>query len=87
MGQGAVLRLWEYEDGRTGGPLAAEVDEAEDTNSKERAERRRVAQEEVDRCAAVVRDLKENQGLGNADEQVKEAVAELLAAKAALEAL
>ena len=47
-------------------------------------EDRAAIQAEVERCAALVRDLKENQGLGNADEAVKAAVADLLAAKAKL---
>ena len=47
-------------------------------------EGRAAIQAEVERCAALVRDLKENQGLGNADAAVKAAVADLLAAKAKL---
>lgn len=79
MGQGAVIRLWE-KDGVQGGPLAEVAEGAVEGGDEERA----ALQAEVDRCAAVVRDLKENQGLGNADEAVKAAVAELLAAKAKL---
>ena len=86
MGQGAVIRLWE-KDGVQGGPLAVvaetgEVGEAGDVDPAVRE----ALQAEVDRCAAIVRDLKENQGLGNADDAVKAAVADLLAAKAKLEA-
>ena len=79
MGQGAVIRLWE-KDGVQGGPLAEVVEGAVEGGDEERA----ALQAEVDRCAAVVRDLKENQGLGNAYEAVKAAVAELLASKAKL---
>ena len=81
MGQGAVLRLWE-KDGVQGGPLAAVEEtavESEDPTVRE------ALQAEVDRCAAVVRDLKENQGMTNSDEAVKAAVADLLAAKSKLE--
>lgn len=78
VGQGAVLRLWE-KDGIQGGPLAiveeAAVGEGMDPTVLE------ALQAEVDRCAAVVRDLKENQGLSNSDEAVQAAVADLLAAK------
>jgi hypothetical protein len=84
MGQGAVLRLWE-KDGKQGGPLAVVEEASGEEESEAVAEMKAAAQAEVDRCAAIVRDLKENQGLGNADEAVKAAVADLLAAKAALE--
>ena len=42
-------------------------------------------QAQIDSQAAVVRDLKEEQGLGNGDPAVKAAVAELLRLKALLE--
>ena len=42
-------------------------------------------QAKIDTQAAVVRDLKEEQGLGNSDPEVKAAVAELLRLKAILE--
>ena len=42
-------------------------------------------QAKIDSQAAVVRDLKEEQGLGNSDPEVKAAVAELLRLKALLE--
>ena len=42
-------------------------------------------QAKIDAQAAVVRDLKEEQGLGNSDPEVKAAVAELLRLKALLE--
>ena len=83
MGQGAVIRLWE-KDGVQGGPLAEVAEGAVEGAVEGGDEERAALQAEVDRCAAVVRDLKENQGLGNADEAVKAAVAELLAAKAKL---
>ena len=42
-------------------------------------------QAKIDAQASVVRDLKEEQGLGNGDPEVKAAVAELLRLKALLE--
>ena len=42
-------------------------------------------QAKIDAQAAVVRDLKEEQGLGNSDPEVKAAVTELLRLKALLE--
>lgn len=82
MGQAAVLRLWEYEDGTQGGPLAAPPAAQEATEDEISA-----AQEKVDACASFVRELKEVKGLTNSDEEVKQAVEELLAAKQALENL
>lgn len=78
VGQGAVLRLWE-KDGVQGGPLAV-VEEAVAGEGEDPAVLAAL-QAEVDRCAAIVRDLKENQGLSNSDEAVQAAVADLLAAK------
>ncbi len=81
MGQGAVVRLWE-KDGAQGGPLAV-VEEALAGEGQDPAVLEAL-QAEVDRCAAIVRDLKENQGLSNSDEAVQAAVADLLAAKSKL---
>jgi len=85
MGQAAVLRLWEYEDGTQGGPLAApqEPPAAHEATEDEIS----AAQEKVDACASFVRELKEGKGLKNSDDEVKQAVEELLAAKKALENL
>lgn len=82
MGQAAVLRLWEYEDGTQGGPLAVQESSADATE-----EEIAFAQANVDACAALVRELKEVKGLTNSDEQVKQAVEELLAAKKVVEDL
>jgi hypothetical protein len=82
MGQGAVLRLWEYEDGEQGGPLAAPASPEAVSVSPEELQ---AAKDKVEECAALVRSLKEEQGLTNADDEVKEAVQQLLAAKATLE--
>lgn len=81
VGQGAVLRQWEYEDGTQGGPLATAVNSQMETDT----ETLRLAQERVDAHAANVRMLKEDKGLSNSDEEVKKAVQELLAAKSDLE--
>lgn len=83
MGQAAVLRLWEYEDGTQGGPLASPQEPLPEATEEELAK----AQQKVDACAAIVRDLKEVQGLKNSDNEVKQAVEELLAAKQELENL
>jgi len=83
MGQAAVLRLWEYEDGSQGGPLAAPQEPSTASEAKE--EEIAKAQEKVDACASFVRELKEVQGLKNSDDEVKQAVEELLTAKQALE--
>lgn len=81
MGQAAVLRLWEYEDGSQGGPLAVHPAPAAAEEDVEAAESK------VEECAAIVRELKEVKGLTNADEEVKKAVEELLSAKQVLEDL
>ena len=81
VGQGAVLRLWEYEDGTQGGPLAA----PENNQTGSDTEKLRLAQERVDAHAANVRMLKEDKGLSNSHEEVRKAVQELLAAKSDLE--
>lgn len=83
VGQAAILRLWEYEDGRQGGPLAAPIEE----NVAPSDELLKAAEDKVATLAAQVRFLKEEQGLTNADEEVKAAVAQLLDAKEALEKL
>ena len=77
QGVGYAFEAWiRDEDGalcRPGGIVeAAPIDPAE-------------IQAQIDSQAAVVRDLKEEQGLGNSDPEVKAAVAELLRLKALLE--
>jgi PAS domain-containing protein len=77
QGVGYAFEAWiRDEDGalcRPGGIVeAAPIDPAE-------------IQAQIDSQAAVVRDLKEEQGLGNSDPEVKAAVAELLRLKAMLE--
>lgn len=83
VGQGAVLCKWEYEDGRQGGPLA-ETTEMDGTLDPDAI---KAAEEIVERLAAHVRNLKENEGKTNNDDDVKAAVAELLDAKATLSKL
>jgi len=84
VGQGAVLRLWEYEDGKTGGPLAEPVSEQSSSVNEEQVKE---AEERVDKLAAYVRVLKKERRLTNNDPDVKEAVVELLEAKEALASL
>lgn len=86
VGQGAVLRLWEYEDGKTGGPLAEPISE-EQQSSLINEEQVKEAEEQVEKLASHVRLLKEEKGLTNNDQEVKEAVKELLEAKEALASL
>ena len=86
LGQAAILRNWEYEDGSEDGvdgykdsPLVAAAKEevALEKLGEERVEAERAVEEQ----AAVVRELKEGEGLGNGDERVKKAVGELLKRK------
>jgi hypothetical protein len=96
VGQAAILRAWEYEDGAVGGPAAAappqNVEEQQENERKsplgsvtlEALEEASVA---VDAQAAAVRELKEIQGLKNSDARVQEAVALLLEKKGMLENL
>lgn len=83
VGQGAVLRLWEYEDGMQGGPLATPTSVEAECDP----EKLRLAQTRVDALAANVRMLKEEKGLTNSNDEVKQAVQELLGAKNDLEQL
>ena len=85
VGQGAVLRLWEYEDGKSGGPLAEPI--SEDQSSPIDEEQVQEAEQRVEKLASYVRVLKEEKGLTNNDQEVKEAVRELLEAKEALASL
>ncbi|GAB4816513.1 hypothetical protein N2152v2_003559 [Parachlorella kessleri] len=80
-GQAVVIPEWEYEDGTrggVGGPAGSAPPTPEDIQAAEAA---------VQEQAAAVRQLKEDQGLTNADDAVKAAVAELLARKEKLEHL
>lgn len=83
VGQAAVIREWEYEDGRKGGengdviPIAEGV--FEDTITE--------AQAAVEEQAALVRRLKEEDGLSNGDQQVQDAVKILLERKQVVESL
>ena len=76
VGVGYAFESWLLEDGCLAKPggvvLPPPVDPAE-------------VQAKIDAQAAVIRDLKEGQGLGNQDPEVKGAVAELLRLKALLE--
>lgn len=74
VGQAVLISHWEFEDGTRGGP-GAPVEEGE----------LEPAEAAVEEQAKVVRDLKEGKGLTNADEEVKAAVAELLARKEKVE--
>lgn len=85
VGQGAVLRLWEYEDGKSGGPLAEPI--SEDQSSPIDEEQVQEAEQRVEKLASYVRVLKEEKGLTNNHQEVKEAVRELLEAKEALASL
>ncbi len=94
VGQAAVIKSWEFEDGRKGGEAAVEEAEAmAAAAAAERAERGpdpeeiSAAEAAVTAQAQVVRDLKEVQGLANTSEEVEAAVAVLLEKKAALAAL
>lgn len=90
VGQAAVIRAWEYEDGRKGGELAEEEAAAmaeAAAGEAPSAEALAAAEEAVTAQAAAVRELKEVQGLKNSSEEVQAAVAELQAKKEALEAL
>ena len=94
VGQAAVIKSWEFEDGRKGGEAA--IEEAEAAAAAAAAERAAMgvppeeiaaAEAAVTAQAQVVRDLKEVQGLANTSEEVEAAVAVLLKKKAALAAL
>lgn len=86
LGQAAILRNWEYEDGSEDGvdgykdsPLVAAA--KKEVALEKLGEERVVAERAVEEQAAVVRELKEGEGLGNGDERVKKAVGELLKRK------
>ncbi|KAL4515529.1 hypothetical protein Ndes2437B_g06964 [Nannochloris sp. 'desiccata'] len=94
VGQAAVIKSWEFEDGRKGGEAAVEEEAA--AAAAEAAERAAVgvspeeiaaAEAAVTEQAQVVRELKEVKGLANSSEEVEAAVAVLLEKKAALAAL
>lgn len=85
QGMSAIIRLWEYEDGRQGGPNAEAVAVVGEAGEAPSDEDLAAAEAAVAEQGAKVRDLKEVQGLGNNDEAVKAAVAELLARKQVLE--
>lgn len=99
VGQAAILRAWEYEDGTVGGPAAPEqnVEDRQEIIFGESAlspvtpevsgEALEEATAAVEAQAAVVRELKETGGLKNSDAQVQEAVALLLELKERLESL
>jgi hypothetical protein len=91
VGQAAILRSWEYEDGRKGGLAALAQAEAEAAAAAAGVapspEDLKAAEADVAEQAGMVRELKESRGLSNADEEVKAAVDELLQRKARLDAL
>lgn len=94
VGQAAVIKSWEFEDGRKGGEAAVEEEAAAAAAAAAEREARGVppeeiaaAEEAVSEQAKVVRELKEVKGLANNSEEVEAAVAVLLEKKAALAAL
>ena len=90
VGQAAVIRSWEYEDGRKGGEGAAEEGAAESAAARlaaPSAEEVAAAAAAVAEQGAAVRGLKEERGLGNGSPEVQAAVEALLQRKAELEAL
>lgn len=86
VGQGAVLRNWEYEDGRKGGVGVVNADETGEITppSEEQLKEAEIA---VNEQAQLVRDMKEVQGLSNSSEEVQNAVAVLMERKETLEKL
>lgn len=90
VGQAALIRSWEWEDGSKGGEGVEEEEQAVVLAPGEEppsADEMAAAEAAVGARGAAVRALKEEQGLTNADEEVQAAVAQLLKAKAALEGL
>ena len=93
VGQAAVIRAWEWEDGTKGGEGVAEEGEGAGAAGSDAAlaaatpDDLAAAEAAVAEQAARVRGLKEEGGLGNGSEEVQAAVAELLARKEALAAL
>lgn len=93
VGQAAIIRGWEYEDGTLGGALATSQDgQDEEGNSSQRDDidsQKEIedAEKAVAEQASAVRAMKEVEGLANSDEKVQAAVAELLARKEKLELL
>ena len=95
VGQAAVIRSWEFEDGRKGGEAAAEeaaaaaaaVALAAAEGPEPTAEELSAAEAAVTAQAGVVRDLKEVGGLKNSSEEVVAAVLMLMEKKAVLDAL
>jgi len=90
VGQAAVLRAWEFEDGRTGGEGSADAGAAVGgTGPMELPSTEEIAAAEaaVSEYAAIVRELKEGKGLTNSSEEVQAAVAGLLERKQILEGL
>lgn len=85
VGQAAVIREWEYEDGRKGGENGDVLPIEDDLVVDE--EMIKDAEAAVQAQAAVVRRLKEEEGLSNGDEQVQEAVKILLERKQVVESL
>lgn len=86
IGQAAVFDSYELEDGtvvKIEG-LAASSSAAGEVAFVPTEEDLRVAEESVQQWAEYVRGLKEQQGKGNADPEVQEAVAQLKAAKESL---
>lgn len=75
IGQAAMITKWEFEDGTEGGVGVKPAQDVQDTGSRQS---KGILELEVEEQAALVRQLKENQGLKNSDPLVKEAVAVLL---------
>ena len=84
VGQAAVIREWEYEDGRKGGENGDVHPPIEDAVVEDMI---KDAEAAVQAQAAVVRRLKEEEGLTNGDEQVRDAVQILLERKQVVESL
>lgn len=82
MGEAAVFDSWEYDDGTIAGPGAPVADPLPPT-----ADELAVAEAAVAAQAEVVRQLKQDQGLGNKDPKVVAEVAVLMERKQALDKL
>jgi len=87
VGQAAVIKSWEFEDGRKGGEAAEEEAAAAAAAESVSPENLAAAEAAVTEQAQLVRELKEVTGLANSSEEVEAAVAVLLERKAALAAL
>lgn len=88
VGQAAVLREWEWEDGRKGGEgVDAAGGDGAEGGAPPSAEEVAAAEAAVAEQGAAVRALKEEQGLANDSDEVKAAVALLLEKKETLERL